>query len=137
MMRMISTLIICFNLFSGLAFAEKPSTRMLLNITETEASYWIIVFYQIVVAQPEGRIEFSGVEMAYKMVNNNTSDPLLKRYNDQISCEKDLKDNKGNNEFLVVNSFHSKTFGIVTDKDPLNNSKRTIVNAFQCMKINV
>ena len=137
MMRMISTLIICFNLFSGSAFAEKPSTRMLLNMSQTEISYWIIVFYQIVVAQPEGRIEFSGIEMAYKMVNNNTSDPLSKRYNDQISCEKDLKENKGNNEFLLVNSFHSKTFGIVTGKDLLNNSKRTIVNAFQCMKINV
>ena len=137
MMRMISTLIICFNLFSGSAFAEKPSTRMLLNISQTEASYWIIVFYQIAVAQPEGRIEFSGLEMVYKMVNNNTSDPPLKRYKDQISCEKDLKENKGNNEFLLVNSFYSKTFGIVTDKDPLNNSKRTIVNAFQCMKINV
>ena len=137
MMRMISTLIICFNLFSGSAFAEKPSTRMLLNISQTEASYWIIVFYQIAIAQPEGRIEFSGLEMAYKMVNNNTSDPPLKRYKDQISCEKDLKENKGNNEFLLVNSFYSKTFGIVTDKDPLNNSKRTIVNAFQCMKINV
>ena len=137
MMRMISTLIICFSLFSGSAFAEKPSTRMLLNISQTEASYWIIVFYQIVVAQPEGRIEFSGVEMAYKMVNNNTNDPPLKRYSDQISCEKDLRENKGNNEFLVVNSFHSKTVGIITDKDPLNNSKRTIVNAFQCMKINV
>ena len=137
MMRMISTLIICFNLFSGSAFAEKPSTRMLLNISQTEASYWIIVFYQIAIAQPEGRIEFSGLEMVYKMVNNNTSDPPLKRYKDQISCEKDLKENKGNNEFLLVNSFYSKTFGIVTDKDPLNNSKRTIVNAFQCMKINV
>ena len=135
MMRMISTLIVCFNLFSGSAFAEKPSTRMLLNISETEASYWIIVFYQIAVAQPEGRIEFSGIEMAYKMVNNDTKDPLLKRYDDQIACEKDLKENKGNNEFLLVNSFHSKTFGIVTDKEPLNNSKRTIVNAFQCMKI--
>ena len=137
MMRVISTLMICFNLFSGSALAEKPSTRMLLNISQTEVSYWIIVFYQIVVAQPEGRIEFSGVEMAYKMVNNNTNDPPFKRYSDQISCEKDLKENKGNNEFLEVNSFHSKTFGIVTDKDPLNNSKRTIVNAFQCMKINV
>ena len=137
MMRVISTLMICFNLFSGPALAEKPSTRMLLNISQTEVSYWIIVFYQIVVAQPEGRIEFSGVEMAYKMVNNNTNDPPLKRYSDQISCEKDLKENKGNNEFLEVNSFHSKTFGIVTDKDPFNNSKRTIVNAFQCMKINV
>ena len=137
MMRVISTLMICFNLFSGSALAEKPSTRMLLNISQTEVSYWIIVFYQIVVAQPEGRIEFSGVEMAYKMVNNNTNDPPLKRYSDQISCEKDLKENKGNNEFLEVNSFHSKTFGIVTDKAPLNNSKRTIVNAFQCMKINV
>ena len=137
MMRVISTLMICLNLFSGSALAEKPSTRMLLNISQTEVSYWIIVFYQIVVAQPEGRIEFSGVEMAYKMVNNNTNDPPLKRYSDQISCEKDLKENKGNNEFLEVNSFHSKTFGIVTDKDPLNNSKRTIVNAFQCMKINV
>ena len=137
MMRIMSTLIVCFNLFSGSALAEKPSTRMLLNMSQTEVSYWIIVFYQIVVAQPEGRIEFSGVEMAYKMVNNNTNDPTLKRYSDQISCEKDLKENKGNNEFLVVNSFHSKTFGIVTGKDPLNNSKRTIVNAFQCMKINV
>ena len=137
MMRVISTLMICLNLFSGSALAEKPSTRMLLNISQTEVSYWIIVFYQIVVAQPEGRIEFSGVEMAYKMVNNNTNDPPLKRYSDQISCERDLKENKGNNEFLEVNSFHSKTFGIVTDKDPLNNSKRTIVNAFQCMKINV
>ncbi len=137
MMRVISTLMICFNLFSGSALAEKPSTRMLLNISQTEVSDWIIVFYQIVVAQPEGRIEFSGVEMAYKMVNNNTNDPPLKRYSDQISCEKDLKENKGNNEFLEVNSFHSKTFGIVTDKDPLNNSERTIINAFQCMKINV
>ena len=71
MIRIISTLIVCFNLFSGSALAEKPSTRMLLNMSQTEVSYWIIVFYQIVVAQPEGRIEFSGVEMAYKMVNNN------------------------------------------------------------------
>ena len=94
---------------------------------------WIIVFYQIIVTLPEGEILFSGLELGKKFIK--TESILSDFHNSKIECEKKLVSFKGKNEISIVDTFYSKSAKIVTDKEPLSDNKRVIVNAFQCLQI--
>ena len=94
---------------------------------------WIIVFYQIIVALPEGEIIFSGLDLGNKFIK--TDSILSKSYVSQNECEKELVKFKGKNKISEVDTFYSKSAKIVTDYEPLINSQRVVVNAFQCLKI--
>ena len=95
---------------------------------------WIIVFYQIMMALPEGEIMFSGLDLGNKFIK--TESILLDSYVSQNECEKKLARFKGKNKISEVDTFYSKSAKIVTDYEPLINSQRVVVNAFQCLKIN-
>ena len=95
---------------------------------------WIIVFYQIIMALPEGEIIFSGLDLGNKFIK--TDSILSKSYASQNECEKQLVKFKGKNKISEVDTFYSKSAKIVTDYEPLINSQRVVVNAFQCLKIN-
>ena len=56
-------------------------------------------------------------------------------YSSKSDCEKKLTKLKGQNNILEVNSFYNKKAKIVTNKVPLINKKRIVVNAFQCLNI--
>jgi hypothetical protein len=94
---------------------------------------WIIVFYQIIVAMPEGEIVFSGLDLGNKFLK--TESMLSDSYISKNECEKKLVSFKGKNKISKVDTFYSKSAKIVTDQEPLSNNKRVIVNAFQCMQI--
>jgi len=94
---------------------------------------WIIVFYQIIMALPEGEIIFSGLELGNKFIKTDLI--LSKSYVSQNECEKELVKFKGKNKISEVDTFYSKSAKIVTDYEPLINSQRVVVNAFQCLKI--
>ena len=94
---------------------------------------WIIVFYQVIVGLPEGKIIFSGLDAGSKFIK--TDKVLLDYYKTQENCERNLKKFQGNNKVIEVDSFYSKRVTLVTDKAPLINQKRMIVNAFQCLGI--
>ena len=94
---------------------------------------WIIVFYQIIMALPEGEIIFSGLELGNKFIKTDLI--LSKSYVSQNECEKELVKFKGKNKVSEVDTFYSKRAKIVTDYEPLINSQRVVVNAFQCLKI--
>ncbi len=94
---------------------------------------WIIVFYQIVVALPEGEITFSGLDLGYKFINKNSI--LSKTYNSKIDCEEKLSRFRGKNKIKEVDTFYSKRAKIVTGQEPLSDNERVIVNAFQCIRI--
>ena len=94
---------------------------------------WIIVFYQIIVALPEGEIIFSGLDLGNKFIN--TDSILSKSYLSQNECEKKLLKYKGKNKISEVDTFYSKNAKIVTDYEPLINNQRVVVNAFQCLQI--
>ena len=94
---------------------------------------WIIVFYQIIVALPEGEIIFSGLDLGNKFIKTDLI--LSKSYVSQNECEKELVKFKGKNKISEVDTFYSKSAKIVTDYEPLINSQRVVVNAFQCLKI--
>ena len=95
---------------------------------------WIIVFYQIIVALPEGEIVFSGLNLGNKFVKTELS--LAYSYESKGECEKKLLLFKGKNKISAVDTFYSKSAKIVTDHEPLSDNKRVIVNAFQCMQVN-
>ena len=94
---------------------------------------WIIVFYQIIVALPEGEIIFSGLDLGNKFIK--TKSILLDSYVSQNECEKKLVKVKGKNKISEVDTFYSNSAKIVTDYEPLINNQRVIVNAFQCLQI--
>ncbi len=95
---------------------------------------WIIVFYQIIVALPEGEIVFSGLSLGNKFVKTELN--LLDSYGSKNECEKNLVVFKGKNKISTVDTFYLKSAKIVTDHEPLSDNKRVIVNAFQCMQVN-
>ena len=94
---------------------------------------WIIVFYQIIVALPEGEIVFSGLSLGNKFVKTELS--LAYSFESKEECEKNLVVFKGKNKISAVDTFYSKSAKIVTDHEPLSDNKRVIVNAFQCLQI--
>ena len=94
---------------------------------------WIIVFYQIIVALPEGEIVFSGLNLGNKFVKTELN--LLDTYESKDECEEKLALFKGKNKISEVDTFYSKSAKIVTDQEPLSDNKRVIVNAFQCMQV--
>ena len=95
---------------------------------------WIIVFYQIIVALPEGEIVFSGLNLGNKFVKTELS--LASSYESKDECEKKLVSFKGKNKISAVDTFYSKSAKIVTDHKPLIDNTRVVVNAFQCMLVN-
>ena len=95
---------------------------------------WIIVFYQIIVAMPEGEIVFSGLNLGNKFVKNELN--LSYSYESKDECEKKLVSFKGKNKISAVDTFYSKSAKILTDHEPLSDTKRVVVNAFQCMQVN-
>ena len=94
---------------------------------------WIIVFFQIIVALPEGEIIFSGLELGNKFIK--TESILSESYVSQDECEKKLVRFKGKNKISEVDTFYSKSAKIVTNYETLINNKRVVVNAFQCLQI--
>ena len=94
---------------------------------------WIIVFYQIIMVLPEGEIIFSGLDLGKKFIK--TESILSGSYVSQNECEKKLVMFKGKNKISEVDTFYSKNAKIVTDYEPLINSQRVVVNAFQCLEI--
>ncbi len=94
---------------------------------------WIIVFYQIIMAVPEGEITFSGLDLGKKFIKTETI--LSESYVSQNECEKKLEKFKGKNKISEVDTFYSKNAKIVTDYEPLINNQRVVVNAFQCLQI--
>ena len=94
---------------------------------------WIIVFYQIIVALPEGEIVFSGLNLGNKFVKTELD--LAYSYESKDECEKKLVKFKGKNKISEVDTFYSKNAKIVTDYEPLINNQRVVVNAFQCLQI--
>ena len=94
---------------------------------------WIIVFYQIIIALPEGQITFSGLDLGNKFIKTETI--LSETYVSQNECEKKLVKFKGKNKISEVDSFYSKNAKVVTDYEPLINNQRVVVNAFQCFRI--
>ena len=94
---------------------------------------WLIIFYQIIVALPEGEIVFSGLDLGSKFIKTElmNSDTFYSKN----ECEQTLEKFKGQNKIKKVDTFYSKSAKIVTDQEPLSNSKRVIVNAFQCIQI--
>ncbi|MDC3170287.1 hypothetical protein OA871_04505 [Paracoccaceae bacterium] len=94
---------------------------------------WIIVFYQIIVALPEGEIIFSGLDLGKKFIK--TESILSESYVSKNECERKLVRFKGKNKISEVDTFYSKNAKIVTDYEPLINNQRVVVNAFQCFQI--
>ena len=95
---------------------------------------WIIVFYQIIVALPEGEIVFSGLNLGNKFVKTELNPAYS--YDSKDDCENKLVLFKGKNKISTVDTFYSKNAKIVTDHEPLSDNNRVIVNAFQCMQVN-
>ena len=93
---------------------------------------WIIVFYQIIIALPEGQITFSGLDLGNKFIKTETI--LSETYVSQNECEKKLVKFKGKNKINEVDAFCLKNPKIVTDHEPLINNQRVIVNAFYCLQ---
>ena len=94
---------------------------------------WIIVFYQIIVALPEGEIVFSGLDLGNKFVKTELI--LSDSYVSKNECEEKLLIFKGKNKISEVDTFYLKSAKIVTDQEPLSDSKSVIVNAFQGLRI--
>ena len=94
---------------------------------------WIIVFYQIIVAMPEGEIVFSGLDLGNKFLK--TESIPSDSYMSKDECEEKLVRFKGKNKVSKVDTFHARSTKIVTDQEPLSDNKRVIVNAFQCIQV--
>ena len=94
---------------------------------------WIIVFYQIIMALPEGEIIFSGLDLGNKSIKTEVG--LSESYVSKDESEKKLVSFKGKNKISEVDTFYSKSVKIVTDQEPLINNQRVVVNAFQCLQI--
>ena len=82
---------------------------------------------------PEGEIIFSGLDLGNKFIK--TESILSESYVSQNECEKKLVMFKGKNKISGVDTFYSKNAKIVTDYEPLIDSQRVVVNAFQCLQI--
>ena len=95
---------------------------------------WIIVFYQIIVMLPEGKIEFSGLDLGNKFVKTDLI--LRDSYASKNECEENLVRFKGKNKVNEVDTFYSKRAKIVIGQEPLVDKKRVVVNAFQCIQVN-
>ena len=94
---------------------------------------WIIIFYQVLVSNPEGEIYFSGLTTAQKMTKEIETQPAF--YRTRFECEKTLKRLKGNKSLKMIDSFNGEKSFIITNRKPLANKKRIVVNAFQCLEI--
>ena len=94
---------------------------------------WIIIFYQVLVSNPEGEIYFSGLTTAQKMTKEIETQPAF--YRTKFECEKTLKRLKGNKSLKMIDSFNGEKSFIITNRKPLANKKRIVVNAFQCLEI--
>ena len=94
---------------------------------------WIIIFYQIFVALPEGEIIFSGIDLGNKFIR--TELVIADTFYSKSECEQTLVKFKGKNKIKNVDTFYKKNTKIVTDREPLSDSKRVVVNAFQCIRI--
>ena len=94
---------------------------------------WIIVFYQILVSAPDGEIYFSGLTTGQKMTREIES--ISHFYETKVACEQALNKLKGNKNSKEVNSFNGEKSLIITDKQPLVNEERLVVNAFQCLEV--
>ena len=94
---------------------------------------WIIVFYQVLVSNPEGEIYFSGLTTGQKMTQEIETQPAF--YRTKFECEKTLKRLKGNKSLKMIDSFNGEKSFIITNRKPLANKKRIVVNAFQCLEI--
>ena len=79
------------------------------------------------------RRDFSGLDLGNKLIK--TEAMLLDSYVSKIECEDNLVRLKGKNKISEVDSFYLKSAKIVTDKRPLSDNHRVIVNAFQCLQI--
>ena len=80
---------------------------------------WIIVFYQIIVALPEGEITFSGLESGNELIK--TESILPTSYVSKDECQEKLISFKGKNKISEVDTFYKKKVKIVTDQNPLSN----------------
>ena len=60
---------------------------------------------------------------------------LAESYVSKHECEKNLVSFKGKNKISKVDTFYSKSTKIVTDNEPLSDTQRVIVNAFQCLQV--
>ncbi len=94
---------------------------------------WIIIFYQIIVALPEGEIVFSGLDLGKKFIKAELMNSHS--FYSKKECEQALVKFKGKNKIKKVDTFYAKTAKIVTDQEALSNSDRVIVNAFQCIQM--
>tara|TARA_B100001093_G_scaffold339918_1_gene324688 strand:- start:142 stop:435 length:294 start_codon:yes stop_codon:yes gene_type:complete len=94
---------------------------------------WVIIFYQIIVALPEGEIIFSGLDLENKFIKTELI--LPHSYVSKNECEKKLVSFKGKNKISEVDTFYSNSAKIVTDHEPLIDNRRVVVNAFQCLQI--
>ena len=81
---------------------------------------WIIVFYQIIMALPEGEIIFSGLDLGNKFIK--TESILSEFYVSQNECEKKLVKFKGKNKISEVDSFYSNSAKRVTDQQPVSDN---------------
>ena len=53
----------------------------------------------------------------------------------KFECDKILKRLKGNKSLKMIVSFNGEKSFIITNRKPLANKKRIVVNAFQCLEI--
>ena len=56
-------------------------------------------------------------------------------YRTKFECENTLKRLKGNKSLKIIDSFNGEKSFIITNRKPLANKKRIVVNAFQCLEI--
>ena len=70
---------------------------------------WIIVFYQIIVALPEGEIVFSGLNLGNKLVKTELN--LAYAYESKDECEKQLVLSNGKNKISTVEYRNSERKG--------------------------
>ena len=76
------------------------------------------------VSLPDGEIVFSGLEFGNKFIK--TEIILPETYVSRNDCEKNLVRFKGKNKISEVDSFFQKSTKIVTDHEPLSDSKRSL-----------
>ena len=72
---------------------------------------WIIVFYQIIMALPEGEIIFSGLDLGNKFIKTELT--TLNFYGSKNECEKKLVNFKGKNKISEVDTFYAKNAKIM------------------------
>ena len=85
---------------------------------------WIIVFYQVLVSNPEGEIYFSGLATDQKMTQEIETQPAF--YRTKFECESTLKRLKGNNSLKMIDSFNGEKSFIITNRKPLANKKELL-----------